>query len=800
MLLALLLLFALALFAPLAHRVMGSATGWLLALAPAAVALYLGVSTLRVSLAGGALGPGERLVQPWQWSPELGVALSFALDGLSLLFALLICGIGALVLIYAGGYLAGHPQLGRFYAFLLLFMGAMLGLVLADNILTLFVFWELTSISSFLLIGFTHERTESRAAARQALLITGGGGLALLVGLILLGLAGGSFELSELLARGDALRAHPLYGAILALVLTGAFTKSAQFPFHFWLPSAMEAPTPVSAYLHSATMVKAGIYLLARLSPVLGGTAAWTTVVAGFGATTMLVGGVLALYQTDLKRILAYTTVSALGTLVLLLGLGGEAAVTAAVVFLLAHALYKGALFMVAGAVDHETGTRNVERLGGLRGAMPVTAGIAILAAISLSGFGPVLSFIAKELLFEAVVEVERIGWALGAAAVLASALFVLEALVVTVRPFFGARQATPRPPHEAPPSMWLGPALLSVAGLVLGLAPGLVVALVAAASGAILGAPLAVDLYLWHGFNLALAMTGASVLLGAVLYGAWVALRRTTLWVERPLGFWPSDAYRLSLDGVNRLARGVTRALQSGYLRQYLFIILLATVSFVGATLLAKHGAPLTLAWTELRFYEAALAALMLAAAIYAVVAPGRLSAVAALGVVGYGVALIYILYGAPDLAMTQILVETLTVLLFVLAFHHLPRFQNVSHPLGRVRDGLIALGVGGLMTALVLAATATPPASRLAGFFAANSKPIAHGSNIVNVILVDFRALDTFGEITVLSIAAFGVYALLKLGRRQRHARYDDRRSEAAGLRKALLRGWRSRKGTGI
>jgi multicomponent Na+:H+ antiporter subunit A len=794
MVLALLLLFTLALFAPLLHRVARSATGWLLALVPAGSALALGAL-------GSTLGSDERLLLAWEWSPELGVRLSFALDGLSLLFALLICGIGALVLVYAGQYLAGHSQLGRFYAFLLLFMGAMLGLVLADNLLTLFVFWELTSISSFLLIGFTHERTESRAAARQALLVTGGGGLALLVGLIMLGLAGGSFELSELLARGDALRAHPLYGAILALVLTGAFTKSAQFPFHFWLPSAMEAPTPVSAYLHSATMVKAGVYLLARLSPVLGGTPTWTALLVGFGATTMLVGGMLALYQTDLKRILAYTTVSALGTLVLLLGIGSEAAITAAVVFLLAHALYKGALFMLAGAIDHETGTRNVERLGGLRRAMPVTAAIAVLAAVSLSGLGPVLSFIAKELLFEAMIEEEQIGWALGVVAVLASALFVLEALIVTVRPFFGAEQATPKVPHEAPPSMWLGPALLSVAGLVVGLAPALVERTVTAASSAILGRPAAVDLYLWHGFNLALGMTGASALLGIAMYRAWAALRRTTPWAERALGFWPSDAYRLSLDGVNQLARAVTRALQSGYLRQYLFIILLATVGFVGLTLAAKHGAPVTLAWTELRFYEAVLAALMLAAAIYAVVAPGRLSAVAALGIVGYGIALIYILYGAPDLAMTQILVETLTVLLFVLAFHHLPRFQNLSTPLGRARDALIALGVGGLMTALVLAATATPPESRLADFFAENSKPVAHGSNIVNVILVDFRALDTFGEITVLSIAAFGVYALLKLGRRQRHARYDDRRLRPAGLRGALflLGRWRSRKGTG-
>lgn len=786
-----LLLFALVPLAPFLYRVAQARAGWLLAIAPASLALAF------ISAYGGVAEQG-RIVTGWEWSPELAVRLSFALDGLSLLFAVLICGIGALILVYAGGYLAGNPRLGQFYAFLLLFMGAMLGLVLADNLLVLFIFWELTSISSFLLIGFTHERPESRAAARQALLVTGGGGLALLVGLIMLGIAGGSFELSELLQRGDALKAHPLYTAILALVLAGAFTKSAQFPFHFWLPSAMEAPTPVSAYLHSATMVKAGIYLLARYSPLLAGTQEWTWAVGGFGLTTMLVGGVLALHQTDLKRILAYTTVSALGTLTLLLGLGGEGAVTAAIVFLLAHALYKGALFMVAGAIDHETGTRNVERLGGLRRAMPITAGIAILAAISLSGFGPVVSFIAKELLFETVLHVGQAGPVLVAAAVLASALFVTEALIVTVRPFFGAPQETLKTPHEPPPALWLGPAVLAVLGLAIGLAPVFIEGIVRAASSAVLGAPAEVELYLWHGFNWAFGMTLASVLLGATFYRFWVVLRRRTTWAERGLGFWPSDAYWLVLDGINRLARSVTSRLQSGYLRQYMFIILFATVGFVGYTLAAKDGMPFMLAWTELRFYEAVLAVLMLLAAFGGLLAPGRLTSVAVLGVVGYGVALIYILYGAPDLAMTQILVETLTVLLFVLAFHHLPRFQRLTHPLSRLRDALIAVCVGGLMTILVLAATATPPESRLAGFFAENSKTVAHGSNIVNVILVDFRGIDTFGEMTVLSIAAFGVYALLKLGRRQRRAAAEQQRPGFQSLRRTFLQGAGRRKGT--
>ena len=777
-------IFGLALVAPLLYRAARAATGWLLALLPLGITLYF-LST------GPAVFEQGRILAGLQWSPELGVSLSFALDGLSLLFAVLICGIGTLVLIYGGGYLAGHPQLGRFYSFLLLFMGAMLGLVLADNILALFVFWELTSISSYLLIGFTHERPEARGAARQALLITGGGGLALLAGLILLGVAGGSYELSELLAAGDQIRGHSLYGAILTLVLAGAFTKSAQFPFHFWLPSAMEAPTPVSAYLHSATMVKAGVYLLARLNPVLGGSDAWLFALVAVGGTTMVVGGVLALYQTDLKRVLAYTTVSALGIMVLLIGLGTEHAAIAAVAFLLAHSLYKGALFMIAGIIDHETGVRNVEKLGSLWRGMPITAAVAVLATVSLAGFGPVFSFIAKELMFETVLESERFGALLVATTVLTSAIFVTEALIVTAKPFFGPTQP-PKPIHEPAPSLWLGPALLAVAGLILGLIPSLAVMQVTAASSAVAREPLEVDLALWHGFNPPLAMTIVAVLLGAGLYVIWTWLRRNTSWVERVLGFWPSDVYHLLFDGINRLARALTKTLQHGYLRHYLLTILTTTVLFVGGTLLALNGFPQTLPWTELRFYEAALALLMLLAAVFALLAPGRLSAVASLGIVGYGVALIYIFYGAPDLAMTQILVETLTVLLFVLVFYVLPPYQRFSTPRSRARDALVSLAVGSLMTMLVLAATATPPESRLAEFFAENSKTVAHGSNIVNVILVDFRGLDTLGEITVLSVAAFGVYALLKLGRRAPHsmAETDLARRLRSRLRQSLIR----------
>lgn len=781
MIIAILAICMLALLAPLLYRVARGATGWLLATVPAAIALYF--SNIQ------SMEQGERLTNVWQWSPELGISFSFALDGLSLLFVLLISGIGALVLIYAGGYLAHDSYLGRFYSFLLLFMAAMLGVVLADNLLTLFIFWELTSISSFLLIGFTHERAESRAAARQALMITGSGGLVLFTGLLLLGSVGGSYELSYLLNQGDLVRAHPLYGWILGLILVGAFTKSAQFPFHFWLPGAMEAPTPVSAYLHSATMVKAGVYLLARLSPILGDTSAWTISVSAFGATTMLVGGILSFYQTDLKRILAYTTVSALGTLMLLIGLGSEHAVSAAMVFLLAHALYKGALFMLAGIIDHETGTRNVEKLGGLFKSMPITAWITFVATLSLASFGPLISFIAKELLFEAVLESQI--WIYAIMAVLASALFVTEALILAIKPFFGAAKETPKHPHDPPLSMWLGPVVLVILGVVAGLMPSLgFEQLTASASSAVRNEHVEFHLGLWHGLTPALGMTLLAVVVGILGFYTWIELRKRSALVERLLGFWPAELYRLSLDATNRIARGVTRNTQDGLLRHYLIIIFCVTVVFVGLTLVFKDGFPTQVTWTEVRFYEIALVVLMLLSAILSLRASGRLSTIATLGIVGYGVALIYILYGAPDLAMTQILVETLTLLLLVLAFHHLPRFKRYSTPPKRLRDALIAASVGSLMTVLILVSTATPPNSRISDFFIENSKKVAHGSNIVNVILVDFRGFDTFGEVTVLSMAAFGVYALLKLGRTKQQGVFEDGRPLPRGRRFVLRR----------
>lgn len=755
--------FFLALAAPAIHRVARGAAGWILALYPLLTAIYFVV-------AGQHVVAGETMRESLPWAPQLGLSLSFSLDGLSLLFGLMISGIGVLVLIYAGGYLKGHPQLGRFYAFLLLFMASMLGLVLADNLLALFVFWEGTSISSYLLIGFNHRSETARKAALQALLITGGGGLALLGGLLLLGIVGGNWEMSALAMQGDLIRAHALYGPILVLVLVGAFTKSAQFPFHFWLPNAMEAPTPVSAYLHSATMVKAGIYLLARLSPTLGGTEMWTSALTLFGGATMLVGGVLSLLQTDIKRLLAYSTISALGTLTLLLGIGTTAAIQAFAVFLLAHALYKGALFMVAGTLDHETGTRDLEKMGGLRRVMPITATMAILAAVSLAGVGPLFSFIGKELLFEAVLESENSRALLVGVALFSGVFFVAAAAIIAVKPFFGALKATPKVAHEAPPSLWLGPVVLAPLGLILGVFPGLVAnALMSPAVAAILGRAEPLKLSLWHGFNAALALSGASLLLGLLAFASWAALRRAHARCEAIFGFGPARCYEVGLVILNRVASLQTRWLQNGYLRAYVMTIIVTTTGLAGYTLLTREGLPALLTrplqeW-DVRFYEAALAGLIVLAAYAAVRADSRLAALAALGVVGYGVSLIYLFFGAPDLAMTQVLVDTLTVILFVLVFYHLPKFARLSGTFARVRDAAIAICGGALMTTLVLVTNTVTLTQPISGYFLENSLPKGYGRNIVNVILVDFRALDTLGEITVLSLAGIGVFALLKL-----------------------------------
>ncbi|WP_422126444.1 putative monovalent cation/H+ antiporter subunit A [Thioalkalivibrio sulfidiphilus] len=759
MLFAVLSGFLIAAVAPWLHRLSGRHSGWLLALLPGALFVYFLGFIPEVSD-----GSAVRLVYPWV--PGLDIQLSFLVDGLSLLFALLISGIGFFIVAYAGRYLEKHRDLGRFYVLILSFMASMLGLVLADNLIALFVFWELTSITSYLLIGYNHEDKSARQSALQGLFVTVGGGLALLTGFIMLAIVGGSYELSEILAS-DGLQEHAWYLPMLLLILAGAFTKSAQVPFHFWLPNAMAAPTPVSAYLHSATMVKAGVYLLARLNPGLGGTETWLLILSLFGGLTMLTGVFLSARSTGVKKVLAYSTVMALGTLVMLIGVGTETAIIAAVTFLLAHSLYKGALFLIAGILDHEAGCKDFLQTGGLRRALPVTTFFAAIAALSLGGVLPLFGFIAKELMLEAVLEAPSVSGILTGFAVLTAILGVLVAAIVGIKPWFGPRVETPKTPHEAPPAMLAGPAVLASLGLIFGLVPWLAEGgILAAAATAVYGAPLTPKLALWHGINAPLMISIAGLVLGLLLYTQWARFRAAFAWLDpvaRQIG--PERQYERIMASMVASADWQTRVLQNGYLRYYLLLILITTLLMVGITAQIYDISIGELSVTGVQLQEWAILGIMLGAAFVAVTFRSRLGAVASLGAVGFAVALIYVLFSAADVGITQVLVETLTVLLLVLVLFRLPGFLNLSSRLVRIRDAIVALSVGGMMTLLMLSTAHTRLYDSISSYFVQESVASGYGRNIVNVILVDFRALDTLGEIFVLALAAVGVYAMIKL-----------------------------------
>ncbi|MCB9076815.1 MAG: putative monovalent cation/H+ antiporter subunit A [Anaerolineaceae bacterium] len=765
MLLAVLSGFVLALLAPWLYKIGRDATGWILALLPLGLFVYF----------VGFIEPvahGEAVTYTYAWIPSLNVNLSFYVDGLSLLFALIISGVGTLIVLYGSGYLAHDRDVDRFFVYILMFMASMLGVVLSNNLVSLFVFWELTSLTSYLLIGYYHEKDESRFAALQAMLVTGAGGLVMLAGFVMLAWQGGSWEISSLFEQANALQANALYLPMLILILVGAFTKSAQFPFHFWLPGAMAAPAPVSAYLHSATMVKAGVYLVARMSPILGGTEAWLYIVTGFGAVTMIIGAYIAWQQTDLKRILAYSTVSALGILMMLLGLGDHIAVEAAMVYLVVHSMYKGSLFMIAGAVDHETGQRHITGLGGLFKAMPFSGAAAVLAAASMSGLPLFLGFVGKELIYEATLEAHLLPVVITALAVVTNILTVVAAAMVSIKPFFGPPIKTPKHAHEAPWSMRLGPITLASLGLLLGALPFTVEEfgnlIVSPAASGILAEALEVHLHvLPTALNTIVMLSAITVLGGIGLY----AIRSPLGQIVAPLNavsvVGPEQWYRWSLDGMMMFAKWQTRMLQSGYLRYYLIITILTTVGLAGTTMVVQgvlqNLSAITM--TEVYPHEILIVLVILGATVLVLRTASRLTAVAGLGVVGFSIALLFVLFGAPDLAMTQFSIETLSVILLVLVLYKLPTFTNFSTRYERVRDLIISLTCGILITTLVLIETALPINSRLTPYFAENSLLLARGHNVVNVILVDFRGFDTMGEITVLGMAALGVYGLLKL-----------------------------------
>jgi len=694
---------------------------------------------------------------------SLDVELALRLDGLGLVFALLVASIGALVLIHAAGYFRDDPgRLGRFAAYAYLFAAAMTGLVLADDLVLLFVGWELTSVCSFLLIGLDHHKADARTAARRALVVTGLGGVALLVGLLLLASAAETTAIGALLERGDAVRESGRYLPILGLVLLAAFTKSAQVPFHFWLPGAMAAPGPVSAFLHSATLVKAGVFLLARLHPVLGFRPEWHVILGHAGAATLLVGSVLAFAQDDLKRMLAYTTVAGLGTLVLLLGIGTEPALRAAILFAAVHALYKASLFLVVGYLDQRTGTRDVKRLAGLWRAAPVAFVAAALAALSMSGLPPLLGAISKELVYEAKLGAPEAPRLLAGVGTLGNALGVSCALLVGAAPFL--RRGSPPALRPVPAVRLLsGPLVLSALGLLLGLAHGTLAApWIDAAVDVAQGEPTTAD-FARDASPGTVAWLGKATLVAGVL---GVALRRRLTsagaGLARLADFGPGAAHERVLRALASAGEVVARISAEHVVRRSL-VSALALLAGAGLALAVSGPGELSLPSLDAQPHHVPLLLLVAAGAVAAARARSHAGAVSALGVAGFGAGMLFLVLGGPDLALTQVAVESLAVLLLLSVLSGVPLGPERRPRAARLLDGLLSLAVGATFTALVWAAAPDGSSRPLARELAAASLPEGYGRNVVNVLLVDVRALDTLGEIVVLALAALGVGAVL-------------------------------------
>ncbi len=732
-----------------AATVMAACLGCLLGLAPAALA-------------------GRHQFFRLVWLPTYGLDFSLRLDGLGLLFGLLICGIGLLVVLYAAWYLPASDRLGRFYSLLLLFMAAMLGVVLAENLLLLVVCWELTSLSSFLLVAYHSERDASRIGARMALAVTGAGGLALLAGVLLLGQIAGSFELSDIFAATERVLEDDLYVPMLLLILLGAFSKSAQFPFHFWLPSAMAAPTPVSAYLHSATMVKAGIFLLVRLYPLLGNSSLWFWLVGGTGALTLVYAAAVAFFRHDIKGLLAYSTISHLGLITLLLGLDTPLSVVAGIFHVINHAIFKASLFMAAGIVDHECGTRDMRRVNGMFRVMPITATLAIVAAAAMAGVPLLNGFLSKEMFFAETIghaQFASLGWLLPLFATIAGMLAVAYSSRFMHDVFFNGEPVDlPRQPHE--PARWMRAPieLLVVLCVLVGVFPNWTVGplLAAAASAALPQALPEFRLALWHGFNHPLLMSLLALAGGVAMY----ALRR-------PLYAWheqlPPVHARIAFERFYRdfaaVARRLIEVIDNGSLQRYCALLFCFVVALGGWAFFARSSGGLRPpAHPANAAAVAALLVLVLGALGATLLHRERLLAVILVSVVGLVVTLTFARLSAPDLALTQLAVETGTIILLLLVLRYLPaRSRQQSSARRLMRDVLLALLAGGGL-ALVTLQMLTAPAASMADFYLQHSVPGGGGANVVNVILVDFRGFDTLGEITVLVMVALAAQALLE------------------------------------
>nr|WP_316568639.1 Na+/H+ antiporter subunit A [Neobacillus sp. YIM B06451] len=781
--------FLFAIFVPLLYKYFAPRvhTGWFVLLVPVVLFLYLLRFLPRIS-------NGMDLLRSVPWMPSLNLNFTLYVDGLGLIFGLLITGIGALVILYSIYYMSKHTEaLNNFYVYLLLFMGAMLGVVFSDNLLLLYVFWELTSISSFLLIAYWYQRERSRYGAQKSMLITIFGGLSMLAGFIMLSMITGTYSIREMVANVGDITTHSLFVPAMILILLGAFTKSAQFPFSIWLPGAMEAPTPISAYLHSATMVKAGIYLVARFTPVFGGEAEWFWLVSGVGLITLLYGSLNAVKQTDLKALLAYSTISQLGLIMSLFGVGSAAlyftggsessvyavAVLAAVFHLINHSTFKGALFMVVGIIDHETGTRDIRKLGGLMQIMPVSFTLAVIGAFAMAGLPPFNGFLSKEMFFTAMLDASRmsifnmdtLGALFPVIAWVASVFTFVYCLVLVIKTFRGKYkpERLDKKPHEAPLGMLIPPIVLAVLVVAIFFFPNTLseYLLQPAAHAVLPGLPenvFAKEISAWHGFNLELAMTIGVVLLGIFLYRSrknWVGLLR-----RYPESLTLNTFYDLGLERGEEASRNLTERYMTGYTRDYIvyafgFLILLAGGALLVSNRLSfdsANNAPIT-------FFEGALAIALLAAALTILFAKSRMTAVLALGGLGYLVSLLFVIFRAPDLALTQMVIETVTTALFLLCYFHLPKFFKGT---GRIPfkplNLVISIGAGLTVTLFALSANGNRLFEPISDFYK-NSYELAGARNIVNAILVDFRGIDTMLEISVLAIAALGVFTLIKL-----------------------------------
>lgn len=790
-----------AILVPLLYKRMKNIhTGWFVLAVPATLAVIYATYIAQVS-------KGEVFTAELPWIPSLDISIVSYLDGLSLLFSLLITGIGSLVVLYSIFYLDKHKEkLHNFYVYLLLFMSAMLGVVQSDHLISLYFFWELTSISSFLLIGYWYTRDASRFGALKSMMITVGGGLMMLGGFVLLYLMGGTYSIRELIVMAPNLVEHPLFTWSLILLLLGAFTKSAQFPFYIWLPDAMEAPTPVSAYLHSATMVKAGIYLVARFTPIFAASELWVWLVTGIGILTLFWGSFFAVKQTDLKGILAFSTVSQLGLIMSLLGASAVAfhssesidtikfAAFAAIFHLINHATFKGSLFMIAGIVDHETGTRDIRKLGGLMSMMPISFTVAAIGSLSMAGLPPFNGFLSKEMFLTAMLALQKfeffgfdtwgtlfpiIAWIASIFTFIYSFYFVFKTFNGNYKP-----EQLPHKPHEAPIGMLISPILLAALVVTIFFIPNFigntfVKPAVQAIQPFLYDTPQAIDIHVeaWHGINPELLMTIGIVIIGVLLF---VALPKWQGMYQRfPQAFTLNNAYDKMMQGLDTGLNRLSRLYMTGSMRHYLLYMFSGIAIIVIGSLFVKDAFSISFEETSpIKPYEIILILVLLIGTAITILAKSRLTAIIGLGAVGYTVALFFVIFNAPDLALTQLVIETISVALFLLAFYHLPKLGKREERMRfQLNRAVVSIAVGVMVTLVALSSHSQKLIPSISKYYEETVYSKAGGGNIVNVILVDYRGFDTLFEITVLGIAGMAILAMIKLRMNRKEKTHENK-----------------------